>query len=158
MHFLRAEHKCISSQKDQHDSWWIFSLVVASHSYCTAYSKGCAFLLFISIRMSWFQNHTAWPKLKQWLSRMKLIWPHVAATLLIIHNRYNGKFEGRLAQKSLRHKEECTKTGRLSFVKTPLGKISAQPHTIVTQICFPNGNVLFLSLFSLSKNWMFNVG
>ena len=32
------------------------------------------------------------------------------------------------------------------------GKISAQPHTIVKQICFPNGNVLFLSLFSLSKN------
>ena len=24
------------------------------------------------------------------------------------------------------------------------GKISAQPHTIVKQICFPNGNVLFL--------------
>ena len=39
-----------------------------------------------------------------------------------------------------------------------LGKISAQPHTIVKQICFPNGNVLFLSLFSLSKNWMHNVG
>ena len=32
-----------------------------------------------------------------------------------------------------------------------MGKISAQPHTIVKQICFPNGNVLFLSLFSLSK-------
>ena len=31
-------------------------------------------------------------------------------------------------------------------------KISAQPHTIVNQICFLNGNVLFLSLFSLSKN------
>ena len=30
------------------------------------------------------------------------------------------------------------------------GKISAQPHTIVKQICFPNGNVLFLSLFSLN--------
>ena len=111
------------------------------------------FFFFISIRMSWFQNHTAWPKLKQWLSQMKLIWPPVAATLLIFHNRYNGKFEGRLAQKSLRHKEECTKTGRLSFVKTRLGKISAQP----TQICFPNGNVLFLSLFFLSKNWMQNV-
>ena len=38
-----------------------------------------------------------------------------------------------------------------------MGKISAQPHTIVKQICFPNGNVLFLSLFSLSKNWMHNV-
>ena len=37
-------------------------------------------------------------------------------------------------------------------------KISAQPHTIVKQICFPNGNVLFLSLFPLSKNWMHNVG
>ena len=32
------------------------------------------------------------------------------------------------------------------------GKISAQPHTIVKQICFPNGNVMFLTLFSLSKN------
>ena len=32
------------------------------------------------------------------------------------------------------------------------GKVSAQPHTIVKQICFPNGNVLFLALFSLSKN------
>ena len=31
-------------------------------------------------------------------------------------------------------------------------KISAQPHTIVNQICFLNGNVLFLSLSSLSKN------
>ena len=38
-----------------------------------------------------------------------------------------------------------------------LGKISAQPHTIVKQICFPNGDVLFLLLFSLSKNWMHNV-
>ena len=37
------------------------------------------------------------------------------------------------------------------------GKISAQPHTIVKQICFPNGNVLFLSLFSLSKNRMHDV-
>ena len=32
------------------------------------------------------------------------------------------------------------------------GKISAQPHTIAKQICFPTDNVLFLSLFSLSKN------
>ena len=39
-----------------------------------------------------------------------------------------------------------------------VGKISAQPHTIVKQTCFPYGNVLFLSLFSLSKNWMHNVG
>ena len=31
------------------------------------------------------------------------------------------------------------------------GKISAQHHTIVKQICFPNGNAFFLSLFSLSK-------
>ena len=37
------------------------------------------------------------------------------------------------------------------------GKISSQPHAIVKQFCFPNGNVLFLSLFSLSKNWMHNV-
>ena len=37
------------------------------------------------------------------------------------------------------------------------GKISAQPHTIVKQICFPNGNVLFLSLFSLYKNRMHDV-
>ena len=36
--------------------------------------------------------------------------------------------------------------------KTEIGKISAQPHTIVKQICFPNGNLLFLSLFSQSKN------
>ena len=27
------------------------------------------------------------------------------------------------------------------------GKISAQPHSIVKQICFPNRKVLFLSLF-----------
>ena len=32
------------------------------------------------------------------------------------------------------------------------GKVSAQPHTIVKQICFPNGNVLFLSMFSLFKS------
>ena len=31
-------------------------------------------------------------------------------------------------------------------------KISALAHPIVKQICFSNGNVLFLSLFSLSKN------
>ena len=36
-------------------------------------------------------------------------------------------------------------------------KVSVQPHTIGKQIRFPNGNVLFLSLFSLSKNWMHNV-
>ena len=39
-----------------------------------------------------------------------------------------------------------------------IGKVSVQPHTIVKQICFPNGNVLFLSLFPLFKNWMHNVG
>ena len=38
------------------------------------------------------------------------------------------------------------------YERGDLGKISAQPHTIVKQICFPNGNLLFLSLFSLSKN------
>ena len=32
------------------------------------------------------------------------------------------------------------------------GIISTQPPTIVKQIYFPNGNVLLLSLFSLSKN------
>ena len=37
-----------------------------------------------------------------------------------------------------------------------MGTISAQPHTIVKQICCSNGNLLFLS-FSLSKNWMHNV-
>ena len=37
-----------------------------------------------------------------------------------------------------------------------LGKISAQPHTIVKQICFPNGHVLFLLLFSLSKSCIHN--
>ena len=37
------------------------------------------------------------------------------------------------------------------------GKISTEPHTIVKQICFLNGDVLFLSLFSLSKNWRHNV-
>ena len=44
--------------------------------------------------------------------------------------------------------------GQLSEVTTinKLGKVSAQPHTIVKQICFPNGNVMFLSLFSLFKN------
>ena len=42
--------------------------------------------------------------------------------------------------------------------ETIFGKVSAQPHTIVKQIRFPNGNVLFLSLFSLFKNWMHNVG
>ena len=43
------------------------------------------------------------------------------------------------------------------IINRGVGKISAQPHTIVKQICFPNGNVLFLSLFSLSKNRMHNV-
>ena len=37
-------------------------------------------------------------------------------------------------------------------VKYGLGKISEKPHTIVKQIGYPNGNVLFLSLFSQSKN------
>ena len=35
---------------------------------------------------------------------------------------------------------------------TGFGTVSAQPHTIVKQICFPNGNLLFISLFSLVKN------
>ena len=39
-----------------------------------------------------------------------------------------------------------------AMCETAAGKVSAQPHTIVKQICFPNGNVLFLSLFSLFKN------
>ena len=42
-------------------------------------------------------------------------------------------------------------------LSTTGGNISAQPHTIVKQIFFPKGNVLFLSSFSLSKNWMHNV-
>ena len=43
---------------------------------------------------------------------------------------------------------------RLSFYtkSTILVKISTQPHTIVKQIYFPIGNVLFLSWFFLSKN------
>ena len=41
----------------------------------------------------------------------------------------------------------CEKVHKILF-----GKVSAQPHTIVKQICFPNGNVLFLSLFPLFKN------
>ena len=55
--------------------------------------------------------------------------------------------------------EYGTKNKKFSIiVKKPwFGKISAQPHTIIKQICFPNGNVLFLLLFSLSKNWMHNV-
>ena len=40
------------------------------------------------------------------------------------------------------------------IINRGVGKISARPHTIVKQICFPNGSVLFLSLFSLSKNRM----
>ena len=44
------------------------------------------------------------------------------------------------------------------FCISRLGKISAQLHTIVKDICFPNAKVLFLSLFSLSKNWMHNAG
>ena len=47
--------------------------------------------------------------------------------------------------------DECN---RLLEYGADYGKISAQPHTIIEKICFPNGNVLFLSLFSLSKNWM----
>ena len=35
---------------------------------------------------------------------------------------------------------------------TGFDTVSAQPHTIVKQICFPNGNLLFISLFSLVKN------
>ena len=48
------------------------------------------------------------------------------------------------------------KTGSKLSNSTDLGKISVQPHTIVKQICFPNGDVLFLSLLSISKNWMHN--
>ena len=44
------------------------------------------------------------------------------------------------------------KTTQFTYNGIYYGKISAQPHTIVKQICFPNGNVLFLSLLSLSKN------
>ena len=35
---------------------------------------------------------------------------------------------------------------------TGFGTVFAQPPTIVKQICFPNGDVLFISLFSLVKN------
>ena len=45
----------------------------------------------------------------------------------------------------------------MALIKSCIGKISAQPHTIFKQICFPNGNVMFLSLFSLSKNGIHNV-
>ena len=38
------------------------------------------------------------------------------------------------------------------LVDPTLGKVSEQLHTIVKQICFPRGNVLFLSLFSLFKD------
>ena len=38
------------------------------------------------------------------------------------------------------------------FLLTFHGKVSAQPHTIVKQICFPNGNVLFLLIvFSVQE-------
>ena len=42
------------------------------------------------------------------------------------------------------------KKGKVS--KRNFSKVSVQPHTIVKQISFSNGNVLFLSLFSLFKN------
>ena len=41
---------------------------------------------------------------------------------------------------------------KLKNIDIAAGKVSAQPHTIVKQIYFPNGNVLFLSLLSLFKN------
>ena len=44
-----------------------------------------------------------------------------------------------------------------TLISRIFGKISAQPHTVVKQICFPNGNLLFLSFFSLSKNWMHDI-
>ena len=47
--------------------------------------------------------------------------------------------------------EDCI-LGALFIEYKIFGKVSVQPHTIVKQICFPNGNVLFLSLFSLFKN------
>ena len=49
-------------------------------------------------------------------------------------------------------KKRVQTCGKRKDIITGPGKISAQPHTIVKQIRFPNGNVLFLSLFSLSKN------
>ena len=39
-----------------------------------------------------------------------------------------------------------------NFSRKVISKISTQPHTIVKQICFTSGNVLFKLLFSLSKN------
>ena len=42
--------------------------------------------------------------------------------------------------------------GKLKNIDIAAGKVSAQPHTIVKQICFPNGDVSFFSLFSLFKN------
>ena len=83
------------------------------------------------IRMSWFQNHTAWPKLKQWLSQMKLIWPHVAATLLIFHNRYNGKFEGRLAQRASDIKKNAPKLADWASWKLALVKFPHSQHKSV---------------------------
>ena len=57
-------------------------------------------------------------------------------------------------QSNLANIRDCSNrvTSPRQLPGTAAGKVSAQPHTIVKQICFPNGNVLFLSLFPLFKN------
>ena len=52
-----------------------------------------------------------------------------------------------------RSKTERNRAGRKQSLRTNyMLRGIAQPHNIVKQICFPKGNVLFLSLFSLFKN------
>ena len=75
---------------------------------------------------------------------------------------WNNELKGKRLQENLRFGEaSCGLQNRDEILVDTwvhyTGKVSAQPHTIVKQICFPNGNVLFLSLFSLFKNWMHNV-
>ena len=48
-------------------------------------------------------------------------------------------------------------SGSLRLTRSVGGKVLAQLHTTVRQICFPDGMYFFLSLFSLLKNWMHNV-
>ena len=64
------------------------------------------------------------------------------------------------SNQSMYFRHELKKVEEILYVHVTVefpGKISAQSHTIVKQICFPKNNVLFMSLFSLSKNWMHNV-
>ena len=67
-------------------------------------------------------------------------------TVKALQQDINEKREEYLPKKKFTFKARKKET--FNKVSKRVGKVSAQPHTIVKQICFPNGNVLFFIVLS----------